>query len=1112
MNSNYFSTSLLNRGRKHARQWFLSACLFSCLASAPYKQANAQNTQNISIEMNNAKITAIFEKIQEESDYDFFYTSEELPTTSNFNVSSEMSDIHEILEQLLAQTNLSYQIVDKDIVITKVSKDQQNQTTTSTKQEKIVVRGVVYDASGLTLPGATIQIKGTTIGAITDFDGVFELETSKNNIVISVSFIGMQSQDVLFNGQKHIVVNLKEDTEQLDEVVIVGYNAVKRRQLTGSMKVVDSDKIATETSPTLENRLQGKIPGVMISSGSGQPGSEDLSIRIRGTKSINGSNTPLYIMDGVMVEAAQFAALNSDDIEDIQVLKDASATAIYGARGANGVINITTKKGKSGVTKVSYNTKMGMSLMRKSPTEMMSGPENIRYQEMVLAQNPGSSQFPLMYILEKENNGETLTAEEQTRITNARATDTDWTDHMTGNAFTMDHSLSVAGGTDKTRFFLSGSYLDQDGTLRQSNSTRSSIRLNLDHTANDYLTLGVNLTAGFMQLSTSDPSYGEGRISWANPWFTALLAYPYEDPENWENKDNPQLILDYYSREQNRLKTVGSAYAKIRLYEGLYFKSTYGIDFKNTRDHNSLHPDHPAYAQKGGFITTADAHLTRQTFTNLLQYNTILASDHSISAVLGMETYKSEYSSIGYTGYDVDPYMLDTPAGIGDKNGSSDNPPVVSGSQTANSLMSYFSQINYSMFDRYSFSGSLRHDTSSKFQEGYRSAIFWSLGTSWNIAEEAFMQSASWLSNMKLRASYGTTGNQDGIGAFESYSTYGKISYNGESGYNQTQPGSDDLQWETSAQFNVGADFGAFDSRLRATVDFYNIETKDLYMSKKISMTSGFETVTVNAGSVRNRGIELSVEGTAIEANDFSWDIGANFTYNNNQLTDLGTWANENGYFINGDVIYEEGSSLGTWHMAEWAGVNPQSGEVWFKDANGEMTENIAEAPKVSNFNASEVPYFGGLNTSFNYKTFSLSASFAYAFNFTIMNANNWYIMNHNFNGNKPVKMLTMWQNEGDVTDVPRSDAVNNPSPWASQFLEDGSYLKLRNLRFNYNVPQEKLQNSKFFEHVGIFIQGENLWTLTNYTGADPEINGSVDYMAYPTPMRFTGGLAVRFK
>lgn len=972
------------------------------------------------------------------------------------------------------------------------------------------VRGVVVDKEQIPVIGATVMVEGTTKGTITDLEGNYELEVPSKDCRLVISYIGYTTQTINVQGRSTITVTLSEENFNIDEVVVVGYNTVKRGQITGAVDMVKSEKIAQQTSASLEDRLQGKVAGLMISSGSGQPGSSDVKIRIRGTGSINGSSTPLYILDGVMIEPAQFASLNNNDIADIQILKDASATAIYGSRGSNGVIVITSKRGREGKTQVNYNLRLGTSLMRDPKTRMMTGEENLLYQQYCVEANPASNSFPMMQILRKEAEG-TATADELARLSTARQTNTDWMDEMTQNGFTMEHLISLNGGNEKTKFFVSGSYLKQDGILVGSGLKRYSGRVNIDHKLNKRVDFGVSANIGYTDSKFADPDTGEGRNGWSNPFFTALLAYPYEDPEKWYNGDNPTLITKYYDRQKGLLRLVGSAYVNVKITDWLKFKTNFGMDYYGRKTTTTLDREHPKAVKNKGYMSQSTSDMRRYTWTNTLNFNKVIKDVHYLSGVVGFEMYDGVYSGFNQTGYDFDKFMNQSPAGIGDKTGASDFPPSIGGSKTHSNLISYFTQWNYTFNDRYNASASVRYDESSKFLGSNKGAAFWSVGAAWDISRENFMKKITKVDQLKLRVSYGTTGNQDGISDFGTRNGYLKNAYNGVPGYYHGILGNRELKWETSKQFDLGADVHLFGNRLNLAADFYIKSTKDLLMFKQISQTSGFGSIQTNAGSIKNTGIELSISGTPIQTQDFEWTIGANITYNKNEITDLGVWANKDNRFVDGDLLYEVGKSLGTWYMVERDGVNPDTGEAWFCDQKGGHTENIDEAPKVDKFKSSEVPVFGGFDTSLSYKGFTLSANFTYALNYYIMNATRWYVDNHNFNGNKPAYMLTMWREPGDVTEIPRFDAKNNPSPWSSQFLENGSYLRLKTLRLSWTASRNILEKMKVFKSFNVFCQGENLFTITDYSGMNPEVSGSTDYMSYPVPISVTCGLNVSF-
>ncbi|MEG1290350.1 MAG: TonB-dependent receptor [Bacteroidales bacterium] len=1099
------------------RRAFAVSLLLSCLLSVDYSYASSvdyeQDKVTVTIKGGETTIEKLFTEFQRQTKKIIVYNNDSFDAKRKINASFENAGLDAFMNKVLEGTAMTYKIEKDYIVIVKKAEGK------AVKQgaEKRTVSGVVLDAKGETLPGASVMVTGTKIGESSGLDGDFTITVPNGAQTLTVSSIGMTTQIVPIEDKMRIV--LKEDLLLLDEVVVVGYNTVKKSSMTGAIDVVAGKKIERASATSLESRLQGQVSGLMIIAGSGQPGSENIQVRVRGTGSMLGSSTPMYIMDGVMIEAKQFASLNPNDIADVQVLKDAASTAIYGSRGANGVIVITTKGGKEGKIKYTYSSQYGFSKFREG-VELMNSAENIEFQRMcaetMLSKNKLSSLniHPLMRSLayEMKENAGTITAEElkyldQKRgtLASARATDTDWMDTMTENGFTMEQSLSASGGTEKTRFFISGSYLTQKGIMKESGMKRYSGRLNITSKPNKYLEYGVKFTIGY-----SEPQFTGSGFGWTNPWFTSLLAFPYEDPDNWFSKDNPTLLLKYRESKNKELKMIGAAYVNVNITDWLSAKTNFGMDYRNQQTENTVLPGHPTTLKNNGSMSLGNNNLTRYTWTNTLNVNKTFGDGHVINGVVGMEMFQGKSFRMGYTGYDIDEYMWDTPAGIGDKNGSSSNPPSISGSRTMSNLMSYFAQLSYTLDNKYIVSGSLRYDSSSKFQKENRSQVFYSFGASWNIHSEKFMESSrNWLDQLKLRASYGTTGNQDGVNDFGTYDGYMKTSYAGITGYRMNQLGNPALKWECSEQFDVGVDFGMFNSRLRGSVDFYHKRTKDLFMSKEISQTSGFRSILTNAGSIVNKGVEIAINAGLIRTNEITWDLGVNFTYNNNKITELSEWNKEG--FVDGDYFVQEGTSLGTWYMKEWAGVDSQTGDPLFVGKNGQKTPIDGEAVERMIYGTSEVPYFGGIHTTFGYKGFSLYAMFSYALDYTIMNGNRWFIDNPSFNGNKPRKMMSMWMKPGDITDVPSIGTKYNPSPWASQFLEDGTHIRLKTLRLSYDFSQKLLARTKFITGVSIYAQAENLWTGTKYSGSDPQVNGGTDSALYPSPFTMTFGLDINF-
>ena len=1059
----------------------------------------------ISMTKTNVSIESVLRELEKQSEYTFFYNDNQVKLNKKVSINVSDAPIETVLNEVFKNSGYTYKIVDNQIVVSATKEATKDvQTTQQQKQRK--VSGVVKDAMGEAIIGASVVEKGApSNGTITDINGQFSLTVGGNEL--QITYIGYMPETVsLKPGVTSYNVTMKEDTKTLDEVVVVGYGVQKKQSVVGAISSATSEDLKQMGSPNLSTALAGKVAGVTFTVPSGRPGSDDAEIYVRGVATMSGDSAPLVLVDGVERDYSQ---VDPEDVAQLSVLKDASATAVYGVRGANGVIVITTKSGRSGRTNINYRNQFGFSFL-VDYIDMMNSEQNLQYQLQCVMSEPNSNFYPMMQYLKREMDG-TASEADLARLAKARATDTDWMDLMTQTGFLQEHSVSVSGGSDKTRFFISGSYLPQQGILKKSSLDRYSTRFNIDHKATKWLDLGLKATVGYSKTNFADPEAGAGRQNWGNPWFTTLLAYPYESPDDWYNVDNPTLITKYYDRETGRLKTVASVYAKASITDWLSVKTNFGLDFMYNRNVSTLHRDHPNAQQNHGYYGQTSSELFRYTWTNTINVNKDFANGHSLNAVAGMEMFQGKWYTSNFTGYDLNSDMMQSPAGIGDKSGSSLFPPSIGGGRTMSNLMSFFAQASYSIANKYNFSASLRHDTSSKFYEDNASATFWSVGASWLISSESWFDNAKWLNQLKLRASYGTTGNQDGVSDFGTFDGYYNSSYNGESGYSHGQLGNSELRWETSAQTNVGLDVSVLGSRVNVTFDFYNIKTKDLYMSKNISMTSGFSSILANAGSIVNRGVELGVNTTPVKTQNFQWDLGFNYTYNKSEITDLGTWSNKEGRYKNGNTLYELGRPLGTWIMPYYAGVSPANGMPVFYDNYGQLTTDINQAYMADHLGTYEVPVFGGITTRLRYKGVQLDAQFTYAYHYTVMNCQRWYMDNHKFNGNKPVRMLRMWMKEGDVTDVPAFRDGIQPSPMASQFLEDASYLRLKTLRLSWTLPDRWMRKTRFIRNLTLYAQGENLVTWTGYTGADPEVNGAQDVMSYPKPRTITFGVDMNF-
>ncbi|PWJ42746.1 SusC/RagA family TonB-linked outer membrane protein [Sediminitomix flava] len=993
------------------------------------------------------------------------------------------------------------------------------------------ISGVVKDTQKLPLPGVTIMLKGTTKGVVTGVDGKFAIEAPTNpETVLVFSMLGYQTQEATIGSQTYFDIILEEDVKHLEEVIVTGYNEFDKKKLTGAVSGVDAELIENVPVASFEQMLQGQAPGVIVNSTSGQPGAP-ASVRIRGTGSINGSNTPLYILDGVPIEASVFASLNPNDFSSVTILKDATATAIYGSRGANGVIVITTKRGKVGRSVVQYRMQYGWSQMGKLKLEPMKSEQKLSYEEYakigqgweLSPDNPENS------ILTNEDLANGITSVDLKRALNAaeleqlRNIDTDWVGAVTQTGITQSHELSMSGGRDNTRFFISGSYFQQEGIAIGTGLERGTGRFNIDHDASDVLRFGLSSSLGF---STQDNLGGnDGALTYANPFANAMLKNPYErirNPETGEyefgaNDTNPVEIIETNKQKVDEFKGIGSFHLEYEPVSKLKLKSKIGIDYRvreyeNFTDPESQYGSDPTITQGGqGSYYTANTRNFTYNWVNTANYKYNINKIHDFDFLLGAELIRNEYHSSSFTGYGLNSKLPSTPASItpGSAVGGDDGNgfiPRVGGGKTQNALLSYFFMTNYAFSDKYTIQASIRRDGSSKFGDGNKWATFWAFGGGWMASEENFMKNVKAISTLKFRLSYGKTGNQNGIGDFQARGVYTSLSYNGVTSIAPGQLENQYLKWEVSNQLNTGFDLGLFADRIFMSVDLYNNITSDLFIQSKLSATAGFPSVERNAGEMRNRGIEMTFETINVQRpSGFRWSTSVNFSYNQNEILDLGGETE----FEQGTSIIQVGLPFGTHYTVGWAGVNPANGRPIYTDKDGNTTVVYDPANARPDFGTYLPPWSGGFSNSFAYKGLELSIFFSFQTGHHLFNNTRYFSENAFFAlQNQSTHMATVWRQPGDITDV---QAPQYKREFSSLDVENASFLRLRNISLSYQLQPLLLQKSRTFTSLRVYMMGQNIYTWTQYTGMDPETGNNIDQFVYPTPRTFTVGLEAQF-
>jgi len=887
-------------------------------------------------------------------------------------------------------------------------------------------------------------------------------------------------------------VTLKTDSKLLGEVIVTGYKTQNSREVAGSINTVSAEEIREVPIASFDQALQGRAPGVLIQANSGQPGAA-ASVTIRGKGSINGSNEPLYILDGIQISAADFSTLNPNDFASFTILKDAASTSIYGSRGANGVIVITSKRGKSGVTRVNYDFQYGGSQAPTHPQLVMNGNQKLDYE---LA------------------NGN-LYGWTDAELDGLRQINTNWEDVLFRTGNTQSHQLSASGGSDKTTFFLSGSVFDQSGTVPNTDLRRYTGRANVETQAGNFR-FGLNTSIGFSKFNNTL----EGDSFIGSPLNAVRWLNPYERPYD-ENGDYTQIVsgqpnalqeLLENQTSRDQIKGVGIVFVEYKapFLEGLTMRTNWGIDY--TQDEFQTYLDRTTY--RGSIAQGGNGSLRRElernfryTGTTSISYTKRFNVDNELTVSVFNEVVKNDERAFGFTGFGlVGPFQNE--AGITPGTPLNGYIPGVRGFGGQNSLISYFIDATYGFKDRYFINAGLRRDGSSRFGEDNRYANFGSIGLSWIVSDEAFMQNlkGNFFNELKFKGSYGAVGNQEGIGNFDSRELFGRSIYNGIGGIALTNLPNPFLRWERKEMLNAGVEFVLLQGRLNGIFEYYNNVTDDLFLNRQLTRTSGFTSQNTNIGSLRNRGYEISFIGKVIDSPNFKWDLNANFTYNKNEVTSL---VGDQTEIIEGDYITKIGEPINSLYLVRYAGVNPENGNAQYLTRDNELTENYDPNDRAV-LGTSDAPYFGGFGTSFSYKNLSMNVLFTYVFGNNLYNNDRNNIENPGYLfDNLSVELLNEWRTPGQITNIPRAD--NAFFSGTSRFVESGDYLRLRNINLSYNLPAKTIANLKIAS-ARVFVQGQNLLTFTQFRGFDPELSDRLLIGSqYPALRTVTMGVSVGF-
>ncbi|NEU07382.1 TonB-dependent receptor [Flavihumibacter sp. R14] len=994
------------------------------------------------------------------------------------------------------------------------------------------VSGKVTDArDGLPLPGVSIVVQEVpSAGVQSDGSGNYRINLPANARNLVFKYIGYQQKVIPVNSEVINVV-MEEDTKQLSEVVVVGYGTQIRENLTGSIAKVNAKDIQDQPVQSFESAIQGKAAGVFVSSGSGKVG-QGITVRVRGSSSVTAGNQPLYVIDGIPVTSASLgddvnfdpsnpmADINPNDIESVEVLKDASASAIYGSRASNGVILITTRKGRQGKTEFNFSYFTGVS----EPAVKRKFLNSAQYVELYneSAVNAGKYDFandiqlfgfPFAseeeaidtYVGYLEENFDAFSAGTDWRNL---AVNTDWQDEsFRSSASNSQYEISATGGNEKTRFFTSGSFSDQEGIYIKNAFTRISGRLNLDHSATDKLSLGVNL---YLSKSVNDRVTDDNAFSTPGQMVALPPIQPVIDPSTGRLSTTGPYYNGLIEARDAFFKTtvyrnVSSAYASYKFLPYLNLRTEFGVDILNQAEDGYQGRETQGNPSGNGNYRSANSlNYTTNTFLNFVKD---FGLRHNLEAIAGFSFQKQDLktSQVVGEGFPSDDF----------KNLASAS-DITFGSSfgTDEALVSYFARANYRFNDRYLFALSARYDGSSKFGANNRYGFFPAASAGWILSKESFLSDSEWLSFLKVRLGYGFTGNSS-ILDHQSLALFGASTYPNLPGYVPTQVANPDLKWEKTGSFDAGLEFGLFNNRLTGDLSYYNKQTEDLLLNVNVPSTSGFATVLKNVGSLENTGLELTLSSQNL-VGAFKWNTDFNISRNKNKIKDLG------GQVIlgtgRGPQRAIEGYPIGVFFTAKYAGVDSQNGDALYYLEDGTTTNdyNAAFRQVVGDANPE---FSGGITNNFSFKNFDLNFFFQFVSGNDIYNGAGIYqSVNADFWDNQTSDQLGRWQNPGDITDIPQARfLMSNGTRTSSRWLSDGSYIRLKTSTIGYTIPGSKVKN--LFSSARVYVSGYNLWTISDYANGDPEVNtttisnidNGVDFYTAPQPRTITFGVNLKF-
>lgn len=1083
----------------------------------------------MTITVKNQSVRQALKEIEKLSNYKFFYNNDLSSLDKKVSITAKDESIESVMNKLLADTDISYKLDNNNLIVLTLKA-----TSSSQVSKDLRIKGTVVDETGQPVIGANIVVEGTTNGTISDLDGNFMLDVPEK-ADLRVSYIGYLDQKVKVGTSTTLRIVLKEDTQTLDEVIVVGYGTMKKSDITGSVASVRLDDLKEGASTSVDQMLLGKSAGVNVVQSSGEPGG-GFSVNIRGASSINGGVSPLYVIDGVPIDNSRpvsqgsivgfsdnrsprnpMSSINPADIESLEILKDASATAIYGSRGANGVILITTKSGKAEKMKVSYSGSVGI----QSPSNKLDLLSAADYKRVLndIIDAGGDSEANRVGDIAYGGIG------------------TDWQDEVTRqNAITHEHQLSFSGGNSKTFYYTSFNYVNQEGIVKNTSFERLGARLNLKSDINEHLKIGMNVTGSYMKDHFVANGFGVNEnagVMYVAYNFDPTL--PVKDEEgNYAlspilTLDNPVALQEGMISYSDTYRILASAFAEYYITKDLFLRLNLGTDFMNESRKNFVSSLTKQGKFNGGIGSNQNSEKSNYIVEGTANYSKTIQK-HSFGALAGISYQRYVTSYLNNRAADFPNESL----GAENLNLGSQETFRMQNSVTGNRLASYIGRVNYSFDDRYLATVTFRADGSSRFGKNNKFGYFPSAALAWRLSNESFLKEIDQITSLKLRLGWGRTGNQE-IGDYPAISTYqsaGSAIWDGKQvvGTGPAKIPNPDLKWETTDQINLGLDFGVFNNRINGGVDYFWKKTTDMLLQLPVPQSTGYNSILSNIGRIDNKGLEIFLNTVNIDTKDFKWESNLTFTSMRNKVKDLGGIDEilvGAGYtHVEQVAIRKPGLPLNSYYGWEVAGVWQENddfskmkedyvpGDLKYVDQNKDGVINDADRVVLGN---SFPDFQWSFGNTFTYKNFDLYVFFEGVQGVDMLNGNlidSYFPIN--FRRNKFAEpYLNRWTPENPTNEYP---SFVNPLKQGrkvvnSRTLSDASYVKLRTIRLSYRVPKF----SSLIQSLQLYVTADNLFTITDYVGLDPAVNPNsnsnfrMDFNAYPSARAFIFGAKIDF-